>query len=79
VFFEDGQVVATLGEDMNWVMYRASHELTEEDLLEPRPPAGPGERLSIAIADSLGQRAEQRASGIFALVKLREASSGNRP
>jgi hypothetical protein len=49
VIFEPGQVITTVGDDMNLTMYRPREELTAEDLEEPRPPAEPGGELTVAI------------------------------
>lgn len=49
VVFEDGQIIATVGAQMNWMMHRPRHELTDEDLEDARPPAGPGESMMIAV------------------------------
>jgi hypothetical protein len=64
IVFEDGQLIATVGEKMNWAMHRPRRELTEEDLVEARPPAGPGESMVIAIGteDSPGVPAKKMQS-----------------
>jgi hypothetical protein len=61
IVFEDGQLIATVGEKMNWAMHRPRRELTEEDLEEARGPAGPGESMVIAIGmeDSPGAPARR--------------------
>ncbi|MBS1894714.1 MAG: hypothetical protein JST59_25720 [Actinobacteria bacterium] len=61
ILFEDGQLIATVGEKMNWAMHRPRHELTKEDLEEARAPAGPGESMVIAIGteDAPGEGAKE--------------------
>jgi hypothetical protein len=49
VFFEAGMVIATVGEDGNFVMYRPAHELDPEDLADTRNLSVPGQGFSIAV------------------------------
>jgi hypothetical protein len=49
VLFEDGMVIATVGEQGNWTMYRPGHQLGADDLADTRRLAGPGEGFTIAV------------------------------
>jgi hypothetical protein len=49
IFFEDGQMIATVGGGMNVVIRRPRHQLTEEDLNETLPPAAAGESMMVAV------------------------------
>jgi hypothetical protein len=61
LIFDDGQLIATVGDSMNLEILRPRHELSEADLSDPQPPAGPGEEvvLSIGTESTPGERAKR--------------------
>lgn len=61
LIFDDGQLIATIGDSMNLEILRPRHELSEADLSNPQPPARPGEEvvLSIGTESNPGERAKR--------------------
>jgi hypothetical protein len=49
VVFEDGMLLATVGDDMNFALRRPRGELNDQNLLDPKFPGRPGEEVVFAI------------------------------
>jgi hypothetical protein len=62
IIFEDGLLMATVGDDINFAFRRPRRELSAEDLLDPRAPGRPGEQVILAIGDSRCRPSSSRPS-----------------
>jgi hypothetical protein len=61
VIFEEGQILVSVGDSMNFEIYRHRHEVADEDLKQPSLPAGPGEGVELSVAGkTLGDTTVQR-------------------
>lgn len=63
VTLEAGQIIVSVGDSMNLVIHRPRPDLTDHDLTDARPSAGPGEEVELLIGVDSPSGKEMRKIG----------------